>query len=87
MKVTYYQDVDAAYFYLSESKIVDSEEISPGIVCDFDQDDQVVGIEVLSVKRRTPSEFLELTSRKDFPLSFQQTQELKELFEKLPVFV
>jgi len=84
MRARYDKEVDIAYFYLSETKIVDSDEILPGIVYDFDEDDNVVGIEVLSVRLRDPSEFVELANRADSPLSPQQKEELKEFFRKVP---
>jgi uncharacterized protein YuzE len=36
------------------SKVVESEEVKPGIVLDFNAKKQVVGIEVLNLKRRVP---------------------------------
>jgi uncharacterized protein YuzE len=32
--------------------IVESEEVHPGVILDFDDRDQVVGIEILNVKNR-----------------------------------
>ncbi|MDQ3565508.1 MAG: DUF2283 domain-containing protein [Pseudomonadota bacterium] len=43
------QEADALYLRLDDSKIVESEEVSPGI------DNQVVGVEILHLSRRTPS--------------------------------
>ena len=45
---TYDPEADAAYIYLGESKILESEEVAPGIVLDFDAEGRVVGIEILS---------------------------------------
>jgi len=39
---------------LDDSKIIDSEEVSPGIVLDFNEHNQVVGIEITKVKDRVP---------------------------------
>ena len=39
---------------LDESKIVESQEVQPGIVLDFNEHNQVVGIEILRVKDRVP---------------------------------
>ena len=54
MKVHYDEKADAIYLRLDESKIVESEEVRPGVVLDFDDKDQVVGIEILRVKSRVP---------------------------------
>lgn len=43
--------VDIAYIRLNNSKIVDSEMALPGVVYDYDENDRVVGIEILSVKK------------------------------------
>jgi uncharacterized protein YuzE len=48
---TYDPESDAAYIYLGDSEILESEEVSPGIVLDFDAEGRVVGIEVLSASR------------------------------------
>jgi uncharacterized protein YuzE len=52
MKITLDKDVDALYFRLDESRIVDSEEVRPGVILDYDENDQVVGIEFLNVSSR-----------------------------------
>ena len=54
MKVHFDEKADAIYLRLDESKIVESEEVRPGIVLDFNEHDQVVGIEILKVKDRVP---------------------------------
>ena len=52
MRIHYDEKVDALYLRLDNSKVVESEEVKPGIVLDFNAKDQVVGIEVLRFKRR-----------------------------------
>jgi len=54
MRIHYDRKVDALYLRLDDSKIVESEEVKPGIVLDFDAKKQIVGIEVLDLKRRVP---------------------------------
>ena len=39
------RESDALYLRLDESKIVDSEEVTPGVVLDFNEHDEVVGVE------------------------------------------
>lgn len=48
------KDADALYLRLDDSKIVDSEEIAPGVVVDYNRKNAVVGVEVLHVSRRAP---------------------------------
>jgi uncharacterized protein YuzE len=53
MKLHVDQAADALYLRLDDSKIVESEEVSPGIVLDFNEHNQVVGIEMLRLSSRT----------------------------------
>ena len=43
----YDPEADAAYLRFSESEIIESEEVSPGVVLDFDAGGHIVGVEVL----------------------------------------
>ena len=47
MKIRYSPDVDALYISLREADIVESDEISNGLIVDYDEDGDVVGIEIL----------------------------------------
>ena len=49
---------DALYFRLDESAIVDSEEMSPGVILDYDANNNVVGIEILGLSNRVAVEAL-----------------------------
>lgn len=46
MKLHYYRDTDSLYIDLSESVSVDSREVAPGVVADFDRDGKLVGIDI-----------------------------------------
>lgn len=52
MRIKVDSDSDALYFRLDESRIVESEEIRPGVVLDYDKDDRVVGVEFLGISKR-----------------------------------
>lgn len=54
MKVHFDEKADALYLRLDDSKIIESEEVQPGIVLDFNEAKQVVGVEILRVKSRVP---------------------------------
>ena len=60
MRIKVDKNTDTLYFRLDENKIVESEEIKPGVILDYDENDQVVGVEFLNVSKRTTVE--ELTS-------------------------
>jgi uncharacterized protein YuzE len=46
MKFFYYPETDSLYIDLSEKTSVDSVEVAPGIVLDFDEERQLVGIDI-----------------------------------------
>ena len=54
MRVRTDEAADALYIRLEESTIVESEEVSPGVILDFDDGGRVVGIEILNVRQRLP---------------------------------
>lgn len=54
MRITVDEENDALYFRLDESPVIESEEIQPGIILDFDKKGQAVGIEILGIKKRIP---------------------------------
>ncbi|NCW78018.1 MAG: DUF2283 domain-containing protein, partial [Oxalobacteraceae bacterium] len=53
MKIEYDQQADAMYIRLRAGKVIESEEVRPGVVLDFDAQGQVLGIEMLDVSQRT----------------------------------
>ena len=46
MKFHYYPDTDSLYIDLSEKLSTDSTEVAPGIILDFDENGQLVGIDI-----------------------------------------
>ena len=45
----------ALYLRLDDSAIVESEEVSPGVVLDYNEANEVVGVEVLYLSKRSKS--------------------------------
>ncbi|MBP7999141.1 MAG: DUF2283 domain-containing protein [Chloroflexi bacterium] len=41
---------DALYFRFDETPIVESEEVSPGVIFDFDEQGRLVGVEILALR-------------------------------------
>ena len=60
MKLRIDKENDALYFRLDESAIVESEQVRPDVILDFDKDGRVVGVEFLGIRARIPED--ELTS-------------------------
>lgn len=52
MKVTYDQEVDIVRIILSDADIEESDEDKPGIIIDYDDDGNVVGLEILDASSR-----------------------------------
>lgn len=52
MKLQLDRDADALYLRLDDSAVVESEEVSPGVVLDFDANNAVVGVEILHLSTR-----------------------------------
>lgn len=46
MKFNYYPETDSLYINLSDQTSVDSQEIAPNIVLDFDEHGNLVGIDI-----------------------------------------
>jgi uncharacterized protein YuzE len=46
VKLRYYVETDSLYIDLSERASVDSREVSPGVVLDFDAEGHLVGIDI-----------------------------------------
>ena len=60
MKIRIDKEDDALYFELDDVEIVESEEVQPGIIMDFDKDGRLVGIEMLDISTRLTPEKLRL---------------------------
>jgi uncharacterized protein YuzE len=55
MKLKVDSEADALYLRLDDSRIIESEEVSPGVVLDFNERNQVVGVEILRLSHRAPA--------------------------------
>ena len=66
MKLTIDTSADALYLRLDKSPIVETEEVSPGVMLDFNENNEVVGVEMLYLSKR--SENLDLSD-----LQFEKT--------------
>lgn len=52
MKLKIDRDTDAIYLRIAEDAIVESDEVAPGVILDYDADNSVVGIETLDFSKR-----------------------------------
>lgn len=54
MKLNVDTKADALYLRLDDSPIIESEEVSPDVVLDYNEANQVVGVEFLGLSKRSP---------------------------------
>jgi uncharacterized protein YuzE len=52
MRLKYYPDTDSLYIELSSKPSADSQEISEGVVLDYDADGSIVGIDIDNASRK-----------------------------------
>lgn len=60
MRLKIDKENDALYFRLNEAAIVESEEVQPGVILDFDANGRVVGVEMLTLSLRVEPEKLRM---------------------------
>ncbi|MBM4333646.1 MAG: DUF2283 domain-containing protein [Deltaproteobacteria bacterium] len=60
MRLKVDKENDALYFRLDESPIVESEEVQPGVILDFNGEGKVVGVEILRLNLRVNPEQLKV---------------------------
>ena len=53
MKLHVDKEADALYLRLDASLIIESEEVSPGVVLDYNESNEVVGVEILHLSQRS----------------------------------
>lgn len=58
IRMHYDPQTDAAYLRFSTSAVIESDEVSPGIVLDYDADGRIVGMEVLQAASHLPKDAL-----------------------------
>ncbi len=66
MKLNVDREADALYLRLDDSEIVETEEVSPGVMLDYNDANEVIGVEMLRLSQRSAN--LELSK-----LQFEST--------------
>jgi len=54
MRLKIDREAEALYLRLDDSPILESEEVSPGVVLDINEQNEVVGVEMLNLSKRAP---------------------------------
>lgn len=55
MKIEYDREADAMYIYFCNVKPVDNKDIEEGVTVDLDKEGHIIGIEILDVSKRFPT--------------------------------
>ncbi len=77
MKFHYYPETDSLYIDLAERPSVDSDEIAPGVVLDFDKDRQLVGIDIENASKFIDLSRLEVSALPIVSLVLSQSEPVK----------
>jgi len=54
MRLHYDQANDAFYLRLRDARIIESEEVHPGVILDVDEHGRIVAIEILDLRKHAP---------------------------------
>ena len=90
-EINYDPEVDAAYIRIENRRVLDSEEIADGIILDYDDHSEIVGVELLGIKTMNPQNLSLLFAQlpESFKVNFQASV-LQEYFSyelaPIPVF-
>ncbi len=57
MKIKYDQEVDILLIELSESEVYESDESRLGVILDYDQEENIIRIEIMDASKRTNTPF------------------------------
>jgi len=61
MKIDYFPDTDSLYIDLTEQPSVESQEVSEGVVLDYDAEGNLVGIDIDNASRKVQLDRLVLS--------------------------
>jgi len=62
MNFEYHQDTDMLYIKFANGVSVESEEVSPGVVVDYDENNRAIGLEIEDASKFIDMSRLELTA-------------------------
>lgn len=58
MKIEYDKEADAVYIEFSKGEFAKNKKIDDSTIIDLDEDNNILGIEIINVSRRMPKDFL-----------------------------
>ena len=52
MRIEYDREADALYIQMQEKKVTKTKEVEEGLLIDFDEENRLIGIEILDATKR-----------------------------------
>lgn len=71
MKIEYSKEADALYVSFKEAFISSSKEVEEGVVLDFDENNHLVGVEILDASHRLKPSDLSNVNIENLPVETQ----------------
>lgn len=69
MKFHYDKQSDALSIRFNDKPYAESDEVSEGVIFDYNKSGQIIGMEILDASRRMPREFSAHFSKKRLPIT------------------
>ena len=70
MKFNYDKQSDALSIRFNDELYCESDEVSEGVIIDYDKAGRMIGMEILGASRKMPQEFGAFFSREKLPVIF-----------------
>lgn len=74
MRFRYDKQSDALFIRFNDEPYQESDEVSEGVIFDYDGAGRIIGMEILDASRKMPQEFASLYSGKKLPATFELAQ-------------
>jgi len=71
MKIEYSKNADALYVYFKEAYVSKSREMEDGVIIDFDEQNQIIGVEVLDASKRLKPSDIANVSIENLPVGVE----------------
>ena len=68
----YHPETDMLYLKLAEGTSMESEEVAPGVVLDFDEQNRIIGVEIEDASKLVDLSRLELRALPLIDLTFKE---------------
>lgn len=74
MRFKYDKRADALSIRFNDEPYQESDEVSEGVILDYDSSGRIIGMEILDASRKMPQEFASLYAGEKLPATFELAQ-------------